>query len=52
MDFFTTLGFVSVLFIHSLTIFSVVVTNGFLEDMILVLDLLHMFCHKIKVILT
>ena len=41
MDFFTTLGFVSVSLIPSLTIFYVLVNNGFLEDMILVLVLLY-----------
>ena len=35
---------------HSLAIFSVVVTNGFLEDIILVLDILYPVCHKTKVI--
>ena len=47
----TMLGFVPMSLIISLKIISVVVTNDFLEDMILVLDLLYPFYYKTKVIL-
>ena len=40
MAFLTTLGFVTMSLIPSLTVLLLVVTNDFLEDMILVLDLL------------
>ena len=50
MDFFTTLGFVSMSLISFLTILPVVVTNGFLEDTILVIDILYPVFYKAKVI--
>ena len=50
MASFTTLGSVSMSLIPSLGIFYVVVTNGFLEDMILVLDMFYLVCFKTKVI--
>ena len=45
------LGFVYVSLIPSLTIFSVVVTNGFLEDMVLMPDFIFQVFYKSKVIL-
>ena len=51
MASFTKLGFVSISLTPSLNTFYVVVTNGFLEDMILVLDILYLVCYKTKVIL-
>ena len=50
MASFTTLGFVPISLIYSLTIFSIVVTNDFLEDMIPVLDLLYLVYYKTKII--
>ena len=47
----TTRGFVSMSLIPSLEILSVVVTNDFLEDMILVLGIIYLVYHKTKVIL-
>ena len=52
MSFFTTLGFVSISLIPFLTIFYVVCTNSFLEDIILVLDIFLLVCYKTKVILS
>ena len=51
MAYFTTLGFVIMSLFPSLTIFSLVVTNDFLEDMISVLDFLYPVNYKTKVIL-
>ena len=51
MAYLTTLGFVLISLIYSLTFFSFVVTNEFLEDMILVLDLLYPIYYKTKLIL-
>ena len=48
MAFSTTLGFVSISLIHYLTILYVVVNNGFLEDMILVIDLFYLVCTHSK----
>ena len=47
----TTLGSVSVSLIPYLKFLSVVATNVFLEDMILVLDIFYSVCYKTKVIL-
>ena len=49
MDSFTTLVFVPISVFPTLKK-SVIVTNAFLEDMILVLDLLYLVNYKIKVI--
>ena len=51
MASFVTLGFVPISLIPSWEILSVVVTNDFLEDMILVLGLLYPVYYKNKVIL-
>ena len=48
---FSILGFVSMSIIYFLTIMYEVVTNVFLEDIILVLDIIHPVCYKAKVIL-
>ena len=50
MDSFTTLDFVPMSLIPSLKILSVVVTNDFLEETILVLGLLYLVIDKIKAI--
>ena len=50
MDSFTTLGFVPISLILSLKILSLVATNEFLEDMILVIDPLYPVYYKTKVI--
>ena len=51
MASFTTLGFVPMSLFPSLKFLSVEVTNEFLEDTILVLDLLYPFYYKTKLIL-
>ena len=48
----TTSGFIYFSLIPSFTILSVVATNGFLEDMILVLYIFYLVCFKTKVILS
>ena len=52
MDFYTTLGFVSISLIPSLPILYVVATNNFLWYMILVLDIFYLVFYKTKVILS
>ena len=51
MTYFNILCFVPMSLIPYLTIFSIVVTNDFLEDMISVLDLFYPVYHKTKVII-
>ena len=51
LTYFTILGLVSMSLIPSLGLFSIVETNGFLGDMILMLDFLYTVCYKTKLIL-
>ena len=52
MASFTTLGFVFISLIPYSKKLYVVATNGFLEDIILVLYLFHLVCYKTRIILS